>query len=458
LHDNWALVKEYPLSKELLALSHVWQSPNKKDFIVASKGAPEAILNLCHVNKEKKAEIMQRVKEISEKGLRILGSAKAVFSSDNLPKNQHDFNFEFVGLFGFIDPARSTADDAIREAYSAGIRVIMITGDYPGTAKFIAKKIGIKNPEEFITGEELEKIAPLDLREKIKTVNIFARVVPEQKLMIVNALKANHEIVAMTGDGVNDAPALKAAHIGIAMGERGTDVAREASSLVLLNDDFSSIVAAVRLGRRIFDNLKRVMGYIVAVHVPIAGMAILPLIFDFPIVLLPAHIAFLELIIDPACSIVFESEKEEKNVMNRPPRNLKSPLFGRETFFTSLVQGLSILAVVFIVFLLSIDKGASHDQARSLAFISLVLTNLLLIVTNLSQLNHFIDILKEKNKALYWVIGSTIMFLTIVFYLPFFRNLFHFTNLHLNDVIMAVGIALFSMIWFEGIKVLKNKN
>ncbi|MCX6791791.1 MAG: HAD-IC family P-type ATPase, partial [Candidatus Gottesmanbacteria bacterium] len=290
LHGNWKLVKEYPLSKEFLAFSHVWQMSNKKEYSVASKGAPEAILDLCHVTSRKREEILKRVTEMSDKGLRVLGVAKAVYAKGALPKNQHDYIFEFVGLLGFIDPHRSTASQSVREAYDAGIRVIVITGDYPGTAQFIAKKIGINNPETYITGDQLATMDQRVLRERIKTTNVFARVMPEQKLAIVNALKANGEIVAMTGDGVNDAPALKSAHIGIAMGDRGTDVAREAASLVLLNDDFSSIVAAVRLGRRIFDNLAQAMGYILAVHIPIAGMSLLPLLFNLPVVLLPAHI------------------------------------------------------------------------------------------------------------------------------------------------------------------------
>lgn len=458
IHNNWHLVKEYPLSKELLALSHVFQSPNNKNYVIAAKGAPEAIADLCHFSVKQQKELINNIKLMSNKGLRVIGVAKALFNKKDLPKIQHDFPFEFVGLLGFVDPIRVAVPQSVKECYQAGIRVIMITGDYPGTAQYISGQIGLKNKEKFITGMELKKMDEKTLREKIKTINIFARVVPEQKLLIVNALKANGEIVAMTGDGVNDAPALKSAHIGIAMGERGTDVARETADLILLNDDFSSIVESISLGRRIFDNLKNAMAYIFAVHIPIAGMSLLPILFKLPIVLYPAHIAFLELIIDPACSIVFESEKEEKDVMSRPPRNLKSPLFGRKTFFTSLVQGFSILAVVFIIFLLSINKGANQDQARSLAFISLVLTNLLLIVTNLSQSNNFIDILKEKNKALYWVLGSTFIFLTAVFYLPFLRNLFHFSNLKPTDIFMSIGIALASLIWFEGIKFLKVRN
>ncbi len=358
--ENFSLMKEYPLSKNLLAMSQVWQPKEKKDLILASMGAPEAILDLCHFDAGKENEILSKVKEMSQKGLRVLGVAKGIFSEINLPENQHDFDFEFMGLLGFIDPVRTTVPLAVKEAYEAGMRIIMITGDYSGTAQFVAKKIGLKNSEEFLTGEDLGKMSHLELREKIKTVNIFARVFPEQKLLIVNALKDNDEIVAMTGDGVNDSPALKSAHIGIAMGERGTDVAREASSLVLLNDDFSSIVVAVRLGRKIYDNLKRAMGYILAVHVPIAGMSILPLLFDMPIVLLPAHIAFLELIIDPACSIVFESIKEDKDIMKRPPRNLRYPMFNSKTILISLIQGLGVLIATFILFILLLNMAKAN--------------------------------------------------------------------------------------------------
>ena len=452
IHKDWSLVKEYPLSKELLALSHVWQSPDKKDYVIASKGAPEAILDLCHVGKKEEKEILVKVKEMSDHGLRVLGVAKAVFSKSNLPSKQHGYDFQFVGLLGFIDPIRSTVSESVKEAYHAGLEVIMITGDYPGTAKYIASKIGLKNPENCITGEELDKLDHLQLREKIKNTHLFARVVPEQKLAIVNALKANGEIVAMTGDGVNDAPALKAAHIGIAMGEKGTDVAREAASLVLLNDDFSSIVAAVRLGRRIYDNLKRAMGYIFAVHIPIAGMSLLPIFLGLPSVLLPAHIAFLELIIDPACSTVFESEREDDDIMKRPPRNLFMPMFNHKIIIISLLQGLGILLTTFILFAYTLASGRGELEARTIAFTSLVLANLILIVANLSWNRHIFQIISSRNKALFVVSGLALFALITVIYVPVFRNLFHFTILHLNDLLVCIFAAIVSLLWFEVIK------
>jgi Ca2+-transporting ATPase len=453
--ESLELIKEYHLSKELLTLSHVWKNQNQ-EFVIASKGAPEAILDLCHINTKERKDIIEKVKEMSEKGLRVLGVAKAIYKNNELPINQHDFDFNFVGLIGFIDPIRQTVPLAVKEAYEAGVRVIMITGDYPGTAQFIAKKIGIRNPENYLTGEDLNKINHLELREKIKTINIFARVLPEQKLLIVNALKANNEIVAMTGDGVNDAPALKSAHIGIAMGERGTDVAREASSLVLLNDDFSSIVTAVRLGRRIYDNLKRAMGYILAVHVPIAGMSILPLVFGLPPVLLPAHIAFLELIIDPACSTVFESEKETKGIMKRPPRNLRQSMFNFKTVSISMLQGLGVLIATFVLYVYIIKSGKSEEEARSFAFVSLVLANLMLIVINLSWSKNIHKIILSANKILFMVIAGAIVSLFIALYVPFFASLFHLAPLNFKDFILISFVVIISLAWFEILKIINN--
>ncbi len=456
LYDDFNLIKEYPLSKKLLALSHVWESLDRKKIFIASKGAPEAILDLCHAGDRLKQEVLLKVKEMSKKGLRVLGVAKVEFSGGNLPENQHDFEFEFAGLLGFVDPARLSAPGAVKEAYKAGMRVIMITGDYPGTAQFIARKIGVRNPEKYLTGESLEKMGHLELREKIKYINIFARVMPEQKLLIVNALKANNEIVAMTGDGVNDAPALKSAHIGIAMGERGTDVAREASFLVLLNDDFSSIVAAVRLGRRIYDNLKRAMGYILAVHVPIAGMSILPLAFGLPVVLLPAHIAFLELIIDPACSTVFESEKEDKNIMNRPPRNLRQPMFNLKTVLISLAQGFGVLIATFGLFIYTIKIGKSELEARSFVFASLVIANLAMIAINLSWHKNIHRILMSANKILFIVLAGALLSLFAVLYIPVLAGLFHLTPLHFDDFLLIGAVVFMSLVWFEALKFFKN--
>ncbi|MFA6169751.1 MAG: cation-translocating P-type ATPase [Candidatus Margulisiibacteriota bacterium] len=457
LHHTWKLIREYPLSKQLLALSHVWESPDKQSYVIATKGAPEAIADLCHFSDAQKEELAKTVTGLADKGLRLLAVAKASFHQTSLPDGQHDFDFKYIGLIGFADPVRETVPPAVKECYAAGLRVIIITGDYPGTAKYIAKQIGLANPDQVITGPELMTMDRLELQARIKTVNIFARVAPEQKFNIVNALKSNNEVVAMTGDGVNDAPALKSAHIGVAMGERGTDVARESADIVLLNDDFSSIVSAVRMGRRIYDNLKKAVAYIFAVHVPIAGMSLFPILFQLPIVLLPAHIAFMELIIDPACSTVFEAEPEEDKIMQRPPRKLSDRLFDRNALVISLLQGLSVLAVVMIVFLLALYLGKSENEARSLTFTTMVFANLMLILTNLSWTQNIIYVIRKKNSALWWVIAGTLVALFLVLYLPFLRELFHFEVLHLNDLVISFLGGAASLMWFEVLKMLNRK-
>jgi P-type Ca2+ transporter type 2C len=448
IHEHWKLVREYPLSKHLLALSNVWESADKRKHVIAAKGAPEAIADLCHFTAEQTKELHHQVKQMTDKGLRVLGVAKSSFPDDSLPEKQHDFEFEFIGLLGFVDPVRTTVAPSLKECYSAGMRMIMITGDYPGTAQHIARQIGLRNPENFITGPELAKMSQEELQEKIKTVNIFARVVPEQKLAIVDALKANGEIVAMTGDGVNDAPALKSSHIGIAMGERGTDVARESSAIVLLNDDFSSIVQAVRLGRRIFHNLRKSISYIFSVHVPIAGMALLPVFLNLPLVLLPAHIAFLELIIDPACSTVFEAEPEEKNVMERPPRNVKERLFGRKNFLYSFAQGLSVLVAVILVFVwfyMRIDE----DHGRTLSFCTLVIANIMLIIINLSSNHSILHTFSSKNKTLWFVIIGAMSSLIIIICIPLLRGLFHFSTISPLEFALAAVVGIVSVSWFK---------
>ena len=458
LHRDWALIREYPLSPQLLALSHVWKSPEEDDYVIAAKGAPEAILDLCHLNDERKEELFGQVRLMANEGLRVLGVAKAHFKQEtSLPREQHAFHFEFVGLIGLADPVRPLVAEAMQECYTAGIRVVMITGDYPGTAQHIARQIGLKPLEAFITGPELEAMDEAELRERIKTVNIFARVVPSQKLRLVNALKANGEVVAMTGDGVNDAPALKSAHIGIAMGKRGTDVAREAAALVLLDDDFSSIVQAVKLGRRIYDNIRKAMIYILAIHVPIAGMSLLPLLFGLPLVLMPVHIVFLELIIDPACSIIFEAEPANPNIMKRPPHAPDEPMFGRRTLVISLLQGASILLIVLAVFLIALSRGQDPQDARALTFTTLVIANLCLIFVNRSQSRSIIAMLRTPNAALWWITGSVVVALGLILYVPFFRDLFGFSLLHPIDLLICIGAALVSVLWFEGIKLIDRR-
>lgn len=470
LHNDWQLLREYPLSPNLLAMSHVWQSADGKQYEIASKGAPEAIVNLCHFTPEQQKILTAQVSEMASQGLRVLGVAKASLlgepppflpphpslSPEHLPDQQHDFPFQFLGLVGLSDPVRPTVAAAIQECHTAGIRVVMITGDYPETAQTIAHQVGLTQTADILIGAELARLSDTELQERIQNTDIFARAVPEQKLRLVNALQDRGEVVVMTGDGVNDAPALKAAQIGIAMGKRGTDVARESAALVLLDDDFSSIVQAVKLGRRIFDNLRKAMSYLLAIHIPIAGMSLIPVLFKLPLVLLPVHVAFLHLIIDPACSIVLEAEPAEPNVMQRPPRNPKEPLFGRKTLGLAVLQGIGILVIILSIFAIALYRGQGELDARALTFTTLILANLGLILSEGSTSRLSFKILKSPNSALWWVIGGGLFFLAIVLYIPFLRQLFSFSFLHPIDLAICLGGGAIALLWFELLKVLNQ--
>ncbi len=456
VHPDWQLVREYPLSRQLLAMSRVWKSPDGSEYVIAAKGAPEAIGDLCHLAPNQLRDLAQQVNSMAAGGLRVLAVARARFRHHGLPLEQHDFQFELIGLVGFTDPVRPRVKEAIGSCRAAGIRVVMITGDYSGTAANIGRDIGLDNPDQVITGPELEEMTEAELRSRVRTTNVFARVVPEQKLKLVNALKANGEVVVMTGDGVNDAPALKAAHVGIAMGGRGTDVAREAAAMILLDDDFSTIVQAVRQGRRILDNLKKAFAYIFSVHVPIAGMSLLPILFKWPLVLLPVHVVFLELIIDPACSIVFEAEPEERAIMTRPPHRLDERLFNRSTVLLALAQGVWVLLVVLGVFAATLRWGSGDADARTLTFVTLIFANLGLIMTNRSWSRTVVSSIRVPNRSLWYVVFGALVFLGLALYVPFLRTLFKFTMLHPGDILICLAGGVISIAWFEVFKYAKN--
>ncbi len=458
LHPDWQLVREYPLSRSLLAMSRVWQPALAERYVLAAKGAPEAIAELCRLSASETTEVKVRASQMAERGLRISGVAKGEANiTAPLPDQQRDLRFEFVGLVGLADPIREEVAAAVQECYGAGIRVVMITGDYPATAQHIAEQIGMRGAEDVLTGVDIERMDEEELRRRVQHTNVFARVIPEQKLRLVNALKANGEIVAMTGDGVNDAPALKAAQIGIAMGGRGTDVAREAADMVLLDDSFSSIVAAIRLGRRIFDNLRKAIAFVFAVHVPIAGLALIPVVARWPLVLMPVHVVFLELIIDPACSIVFEAEPAEPGLMQRPPRDTREALLSRRLLLLSFLQGLSIFVIVIAVFAIALYRGEAESNARALTFATLVVANLMLILANRSWTRIIIATLRAPNAALWWVVGGAFAVLGLVIYVPFLRSLFRFSILHPLDVAICLAAGGASLLWFEAWKVLRSR-
>lgn len=447
------LVREYPFSRNLLAMTCVWKSRDSTQLNVATKGAPEAILDLCSGSAPNRAQILERVQHLANNGLRVLAVARATHQEgDALPEDPRAYPFEFAGLLGLEDPIRPEVPEALSQCYSAGIRVIMMTGDFSGTAQSIARQIGFTNPAEILTGSELTDLSDEALRKKVRSVNVFARMVPEQKLRVIHALKANSEIVAMTGDGVNDAPSLKWADVGIAMGGRGTDVAREAASIVLLDDNFASIVTAIRLGRRIFDNIRKAMAFIFAVHVPIAGMAILPVLLRTPLVLLPAHIVFLELVIDPACALLFEGEPDEPNIMNRPPRALGKPLFGLSEILHNTLQGAIAMLAVASTYAYAMLQHQPESKVRAAAFSSLVLANLGLILVNRSRSMGLLSILRVKNRTFFWLVLLTLLLLALVLYWPNAQSIFKFQALDALTLAVCFTAAIVSVVFNQGLR------
>lgn len=441
----------YGLRPDLLLTTSVYKK--ESGYTIYAKGAPETIAQACKFPPHKVDELHNQVKELAAEGLRVLAVAKAHHDSKIFPESAAAFDYEFLGLAGFSDPLRDDVPAAIEQCRSAGIRVIMITGDYPATAQTIARQAGIDG-NIAITGSNIEKMTDEELREKVGTINIFARIMPEQKLRIVNALKQRGDIVAMTGDGVNDAPSLKAAHIGIAMGGRGTDVAREASSIVLLDDHFSSMVNTIAMGRRIYDNLKKAMIYIFAIHVPIAGLAFLPLLFDMPAILTPLLIALIEMVVDPGCSIVLEAEQAERDIMQRPPRDPAADILSIPVMIWGFYQGALSTVVLGLLWSLSLQKEMPIDETRSLMFASLLIVNIVLILVNRTFNPSLSQAFGKRNPFLGWGTAWVILFFGALLYWPHSRKLFDFGPLHIHDIAYAAGASLLLLFLLEASKFL----
>ncbi|MFH1555652.1 MAG: cation-translocating P-type ATPase, partial [Pseudomonadota bacterium] len=418
----------------------------------AAKGAPEAIVRLCGLSPDKAGQVLAAAADMAGRGLRVLGLAEGEL------RNAADDRLEgqalaFRGLVALADPLRPGVKEAVGECRAAGIRIAMVTGDHPATAAAMARAAGL-DAEPVVTGRELAALDPQAFAAAVATAAVFARIVPEQKLKIVEALKAQGAIVAMTGDGVNDAPALKAAHIGIAMGGRGTDVAREAAAMVLLDDDFNSIVRTIRLGRRTFDNLRKAMGYVLAMHVPIAGLAFLPLALGLPPLLGPLHIAFLEMVIDPVCSIAFEAEPEEPDLMQRPPRKATDALLPLALMAWSLIQGLAAFAAAGGVYLLSLHAELPPDMVRGRAFLTLILASVGLIIVDRSFSSSLLTALTRPNSALVAVMGLAAVMLVIVLGVPPAAALFRFGDVGLAGIGIAIAAAVAMMLLLELAKAL----
>jgi P-type Ca2+ transporter type 2C len=436
------LAHSYGLRPDLLAITNVWQ--NDGAFTIAAKGAPEAIAELCRLTPAEHETMMAAVDTMAARGIRVLGVARAETPDDKWPETPRGFVFSLVGLIGLADPLRPSVKAAVAECRSAGIHVVMITGDYAATARAIASQAGLADGD-VLTGEDLTALDDAQLAERLKSVTVFARIMPDQKLRIVEAFKADGEIVAMTGDGVNDAPSLKSAHIGIAMGKRGTDVAREASAIVLLDDDFGSIVTAVALGRRIYDNIRKAMAFIFAVHVPIAGLALLPLALGLPILFGPIHIALMEMVIDPVCALVFEAEREEVDIMKRRPRPPQESLFSGRMIAWSVLQGGVALGLLATTYLIATHRGIPENEVRALAFFGVVASILALILVNRSFSTSLLQALGRGNTALRYVFTAVIAISALIASVPQIQSLLRFGNLRLVDfgIAVTVGIALF---------------
>jgi Ca2+-transporting ATPase len=455
--DEMIMVKEYPLERGSLVMTRVCESVNNQSVNAYCKGAPEAVFDLCGLSEAEVLDYTNIVQQLARRGYRVLAAAQHLDWRGQLPEKQNNFNFNIMGLVAFEDPIRQEVPQAINECNEAGIKVIIVTGDHPETARSIARQIGLKNDDRMVTGTELKTMDAAILETEIATACIFARTVPEQKLQIIRALKTKGEIVAMTGDGVNDAPALKAADIGVAMGMKGTDVAREAASLVLLDDNFASIVQAIRSGRRIYDNLQKAMSYIIAIHIPIIGLVLLPAFFSsLPVLLMPMHIVFMELIIDPVCSIAFESEQEEENIMSRPPRNASVPFFGWNKMIFSGLKGILLLVLVLIIYFSSISQGHGDGEVRAITFSALIVGNVILILHSLSETRNLFSVILEKNLAVLIIVIAAIIMLLLTISVPTLREVFGFDYPGYYHFLSSVIGAMAMLIILEVIKYVRQ--
>ena len=457
LEAELELVREYPLTPELMAMTLVWKDNGQ--LLVATKGAPEAVAKLCGYSDEQIADLTAEVTKAANTGRRIIAVAMAKYSdSQQLPDRQRDLKLEFLGMVSLRDQIRPGVPHSVAECHQAGIRVIMITGDFIGTARAIASEIGIENGS-YLTGSELDSLSDQELATRVKDVSVCARMTPGHKLRLISALKANNEVVAMTGDGVNDAPALKRADISLAMGLHGTDVAREASHLIITDDDFSSIVAGVKRGRSIYEALRKAVAYVIAVHVPLMGMALIPVMSqDWPLILLPAMVAFVEMVIDPACTIIFQAEQPEPNIMRRKPRPIQQKLLNLGVLWIALSQGLVVLVFVAAQYFWLVAAGRVEIEVRSMTLALMIVANFALIMVNRSWSLGMIRTIRErKNASVKWVIGIAAALLVVLVEVPVVADAFELGRLSVADWVQVIVLGFLSVLWFDVYKKIQNK-
>lgn len=429
----------------------------EKGFYVAAKGSPETILPLCNLNEEDEGKVARRVEEMAVKGLRVMAFADA--DVHEIKEDLEDYKLQFKGLVGLQDPPKEGAEEAIKLCQNAGIRVMMITGDYSKTAMAIGNQIGLEFKNCAVCGEDIDSMTDQELCEAVRHCDIFSRVIPEHKMRIVKALKKNGEIVAMTGDGVNDAPALKNADIGIAMGKRGTEVAKEAAHMILMDDNFTTIVNSVKDGRRIFDNIRKAMVYIMVIHIPIIALAVCSPLFNIPQILLPVHIVLMELIIDPTCSIIFEGEEAEPYIMDQPPRSPKEPLLTKKLVMKVILQGLTMFLAAFVPFHYMVDFGVSVEMARSFSLMTLIISNVTLVMVDRSNTEYIFQLFNGgKNKVRVLINGVAVLMALAITYVPFLQPVFNTKALSGKLLAASILLGFASSAWWEVLKLIKNKH
>ncbi len=458
-HDerpNYKLVHEYPLEGKPPMMTHIFQDKNGNK-IIAAKGAPEALINVSNLTATEKEQINTAIQFLAKDGYRVLGTGVSDFSGENYPEKQQDLSFHFIGLVAFYDPPKKNIQKVLEDFYTAGIAVKIITGDNAETTTAIAKQIEFKDYENSITGDELMKLNDADLQECVMNTAIFTRMFPEAKLKIINALKRNKQIVAMTGDGVNDGPALKAAHIGIAMGKKGTEIAKQAASLILLEDDLSKMVDAIAMGRKIYANLKKAIQYIISIHIPIILTVFIPLALGwiYPNIFSPVHIIFLEIIMGPTCSIIYENEPMEKNTMSQKPKPLSNTFFNWKELSISIIQGLVITAGTLFVYRYAIYHAYSEDLTRTMTFTVLIVANIFLTLINRSFYYSIFTTLKYKNNMVFAIIFITIAIVGLLLFVKPLTLFFEFETLNWIQLITCIAIGFISVIWFELVKLFK---
>jgi len=451
------MIHEYPLSGKPPMMTHIFEDESA-NRIIAAKGAPEAILEVCHLKAEEKERVTAAMNKLTEKGYRVLGVAVGNWQGNNYPETQQEIPFAFKGLVAFYDPPKENINEVLQSFYTAGIAVKIITGDNAKTTNAIAQQIGFRGGDKTITGDELMRMSDAELQNKVMDINIFSRMFPDAKLRIVNALKANGQIVAMTGDGVNDGPSLKAAHIGIAMGKKGTSIAKDAASLILADDDLSKMVDAVAMGRKIYTNLKKAIQYIISIHIPIILIVFLPLALGwiYPNIFSPLHVILLELIMGPTCSIIYENEPAEADTMQRGPRSLTATFFNAKELVVSILQGIAITLGLLFIYQWSIHNQGDEDRTRSMVFLTLITANIVLTLVNRSFYYSIWVTLLYKNKLVAMIISITVLLTIVLFAVPFLRSLFSFELITFYQLVLCFLVGSVSVLWFEGIKYLRR--